>query len=211
MDRRGRGESGDAENYSALQEGRDVAAVVDWIGEPVNLLGHSYGATCCLEAALLTGKLHKLVLYEPGHRVPGSPELVSAELLARFEEQLERNDREGMLVAVFRDLLQVTAEQLAALRADPSWAGRVASAHTIVRESRAELEYDLDLHRFQTMRTPTLMVQGGDSLPAIVEITRTINAALPNSRLHVLPGQQHLAISSAPDEFVAAVTSFLLS
>src|SRR5687767_12504745 len=65
MDRRGRGESGDAADYSLVREFEDVAAVVDAIGGPVNLLGHSYGALCSLEAALRTSNLRKLILYEP--------------------------------------------------------------------------------------------------------------------------------------------------
>ena len=41
VDRRGRGDSGDSEDYSIEQEFEDVAAVVDSVREPVNLLGHS--------------------------------------------------------------------------------------------------------------------------------------------------------------------------
>src|SRR5437667_5494724 len=54
VDRRGRGGSGDAEDYSIEREFDDVAAVVDAIAEPVFLLGHSYGAVCALEASLRT-------------------------------------------------------------------------------------------------------------------------------------------------------------
>ena len=52
IDRRGRGESGDADDYTLEQEVEDVAAIVDSINEPVVLLGHSYGALVSLEAAL---------------------------------------------------------------------------------------------------------------------------------------------------------------
>src|SRR5918998_1211125 len=65
IDRRGRGGSGDAGSYTMEREFEDVATVVDSIGEPVNLLGHSYGALCALEAALLSRNIRKLVLYEP--------------------------------------------------------------------------------------------------------------------------------------------------
>src|SRR5690606_7278675 len=65
MDRRGRGASGDASEYHLLREAEDIAAVIEAIGEPVHLLGHSYGALCCLEAAPLTDKVSKLILYEP--------------------------------------------------------------------------------------------------------------------------------------------------
>jgi pimeloyl-ACP methyl ester carboxylesterase len=44
MDRRGRGASGDSADYAIAHEFDDVAALVDSIGEPVVLLGHSYGA-----------------------------------------------------------------------------------------------------------------------------------------------------------------------
>src|SRR5262245_32171992 len=50
VDRRGRGGSGDAPGYSITLEFDDIAAVIDALGEPALLLGHSYGAVCSLEA-----------------------------------------------------------------------------------------------------------------------------------------------------------------
>src|SRR5687768_3496627 len=43
MDRRGRGGSGDSPAYELQREAEDVAAVIDSIDKPVNVLGHSYG------------------------------------------------------------------------------------------------------------------------------------------------------------------------
>src|SRR5829696_4622459 len=71
IDRRGRGGSGDSDGYTMEREAEDVASVVDSIGEPVNLLGHSYGALLALEAALVAKNVRKLVLYEPGIEVAG--------------------------------------------------------------------------------------------------------------------------------------------
>jgi pimeloyl-ACP methyl ester carboxylesterase len=65
VDRRGRDESGDRAEYAIEREFEDVAAVVDSIDEPASLLGHSYGATVALGAALVARNLHRLVLYEP--------------------------------------------------------------------------------------------------------------------------------------------------
>lgn len=65
IQRRGRGNSGDGTDYSVQREGEDVAAVVDSIGQVAGLVGHSFGANCCLEASLLTTNLTRLVLYEP--------------------------------------------------------------------------------------------------------------------------------------------------
>lgn len=49
--RRGRGQTDATRSHSLEDEGRDVAAVVRAIGEPVFLLGHSYGAQVALAAA----------------------------------------------------------------------------------------------------------------------------------------------------------------
>jgi pimeloyl-ACP methyl ester carboxylesterase len=51
MDRRGRSDSGDAPAYALEREWEDIAAVVDAIGSPVDVVGHSFGGTCALEAA----------------------------------------------------------------------------------------------------------------------------------------------------------------
>ena len=45
VDRRGRGESGDAAEYAIEREFADVVAVVDSIAEPASVFGHSFGAT----------------------------------------------------------------------------------------------------------------------------------------------------------------------
>jgi pimeloyl-ACP methyl ester carboxylesterase len=73
VDRRGRGESGDAASYAIEREFEDVAALVEAIGQPVYLLGHSYGGICALEAARLTQHIRKLILYEPPITSPGIP------------------------------------------------------------------------------------------------------------------------------------------
>ena len=57
MDRRGRSHSGDADDYSIEREFEDIAAVVDAIGEPAFVIGHSYGAEITLGALLLTPRL----------------------------------------------------------------------------------------------------------------------------------------------------------
>ncbi len=41
IDRRGRGRSGDADVYALERECEDVAAVVEWAGDGVSVLGHS--------------------------------------------------------------------------------------------------------------------------------------------------------------------------
>jgi pimeloyl-ACP methyl ester carboxylesterase len=69
MDRRGRGSSGDADAYALSSEYADVAAVATALaseqGGPVDVVGHSIGATCVLGAAAGGAPFRRVVLYEP--------------------------------------------------------------------------------------------------------------------------------------------------
>jgi pimeloyl-ACP methyl ester carboxylesterase len=80
FDRRGRGKSGDAADYALEREYEDVVAVVESAGTEVNLLGHSHGGVCALEAALLSDRIRKLVLYEPPMGFLATPREVVQEL-----------------------------------------------------------------------------------------------------------------------------------
>jgi pimeloyl-ACP methyl ester carboxylesterase len=93
----------------------------------------------------------------------------------------------------------------------PAWQGRVAAAHTILREIYAlEQHAPLDPSDFESFRTRTLLLLGGDSPAYQKANTQALDAALPNSRIVVMPGQQHIAMNTAPDLFVREVLAFLM-
>src|SRR5918997_2923495 len=120
VDRRGRGGSGDSEGYAIEREFEDVAAVVDSLGEPAVLLGHSYGALVALEAALLTGNVRKLVLYDPGIEVEG--EVVSPpEVIGRLEAHLGAGDRDGVVATTMREIAGLPPETVEHMRSQPAW------------------------------------------------------------------------------------------
>ncbi len=96
VERRGRGESGDGPEYAIEREFEDVAAIIDAVGGEVNLLGHSYGGICSVEASLLTRNIHHLVLYEPPIPVPGVPIYVEG-IIDRLQALADEGDREGVL------------------------------------------------------------------------------------------------------------------
>ncbi|MDN5859135.1 MAG: alpha/beta hydrolase [Pseudonocardia sp.] len=208
MDRRGRGGSGDQAEYSLEAEAADVAAVVDAVaddtGGPVDVFGHSYGAHCVLEAMLLTDALRRAVLYEPAVIA-----ITPAGWLARAEGLLARGRREEVVVSLLRELAGVPAEQVERMRADPSWAGRVAAAHTVVRETRAEDAYRFDPARFAALRVPTLLLTGSETPSDLAASTAVLADGLPGARIVPLAGQGHVAMLTAPDLFVDAVLGFL--
>ena len=204
IDRRGRGESGDRADYTIEREFEDVAAVVDSIEEPASLFGHSYGATVALGAALVARNLHKLVLYEPAPGISG----VSSEDVERIDDLVARGEREEALVHAFR-LFGLTPAELEQLRASPTWSARVAAAHTVAREIRAEEAYRVDPERFRDFAAPTLLLLGEESPDWAREGTEQIRAIVPGARIAILRGQGHVAIMTAPELVADEVARFL--
>jgi pimeloyl-ACP methyl ester carboxylesterase len=211
IDRRGRGGSGsyDPATYRIEREFADVAAVVDAIGEPAHLLGHSFGALCSLEAALLTDRLRKLVLYEPPILIPDGEPLIPPEAVTKLEALLAAGDEEGVLLAFAREIVGVPEDVIAMWRAAPEWQASVEMAPTIVAEVRAVGDYVFDPARFRDLATPTLLLLGGESPPFFTVATEAVAAALPHDRLEVLPGQGHIAMDTVPELFLETVVGFL--
>jgi pimeloyl-ACP methyl ester carboxylesterase len=209
VDRRGRGGSGDAEGYAIEREFEDVAAAVDSLGEPVNLLGHSYGALVSLEAALLTEKVRRLVLYDPGIEVAGE-EIYAPKVIERLEALLEAGDRDGVVATTMREVAGLPPETVEHMRSQPTWQARVAAAHTIPRELRAVKAYGFDPGRFGGLGVSTLVLSGGDSPAALRKAAEAVAEALPDSRAFVMPGQGHAAMDTGTDLFTSEVLRFTM-
>lgn len=208
VDRRGRGESGEALDYAIEREFEDVAAVVDSIGEDVSLLGHSFGGICSLEAALLTSRLRKLILYEPPLPIPGVP-IYPHGMIDQLYALLDAGDRSGVITTFMREIVRMPPHELELFQSSPAFSARVAAAHTLPRELRAHEAYRFEPERFNKLNVPTLLLLGGDSPSFFKAAVEALHAALPDSRVVVLPGQQHIAIDTAPDLFVREVLAFL--
>ena len=212
IDRRGRGASGDAPRYAIEREFEDVAAVAEALadasGGPVDVLGHSYGGRCALGAALLTGAIRRVVCYEGAPTPPGSsyhPPGVEA----RIRERLDAGDRDGALATFLREVVGMSAADLAAYRADPIWPVRAAAAGTILRELEAEADPAASLDRLGAVRQPVLQLLGGDSLPVFREATEALDRRLTDGRIVVIEGARHAAHHTHPAAVVEAVTTFL--
>jgi len=205
IDRRGRGRSGDADDYALEREYEDVAAVVEWAGGGVNLLGHSHGGVCALEAALLTDGVRKLILYEPPMGFLATP----ANVVRRLEELLEAGEREEVLILFLHEVAGLPSDQIELMRSLPAWEARLAAADTIPREERANREYTFDSGRFRQLRVPTLFLLGGDSPEFFHAAGEAVHAALPDCRVVVMQGQRHAAMDTGTELFTTEVLTFL--
>jgi pimeloyl-ACP methyl ester carboxylesterase len=205
VDRRGRGRSGDANDYALEREFEDVVAVVESTGEAVDVLGHSYGGICALEAALLTDRIRRLVLYEPPMGFLASPPHVVEQL----QTLLEGGRRDELLAFFMQEVAGLPTDQVELMRSLPAWGARLDAADTIPREERASREYVFDRDRFRDLNVPTLFLQGGDSPDPFKAAGEALHAALPNCRVAVMPGQRHAAMDTGTDLFTSEVLSFL--
>ena len=206
-DRRGSGASGDGPAYAIEREIEDIVAVVDGIGGPVDLLGHSYGAICSLEAAASAKKLRRLVLYEPP--IPMGKPLTPPGVIDRLQALLDAGDRDGVVATFMSEVPRLPPAQLEKLRAQPAWQARVRAASVIPRELRANDAYELSPARVRGIQAPVLLLLGGASPPFFRSALERVQAAVPRSELVVLPGQQHVAMDTAPELFAREVIAFL--
>ncbi len=203
MDRRGRGRSGDTLPYTIEREFEDVAAVVNAIGSGVNLFGHSFGGLCVLEAARLSPHVRRLIAYEP------APVPAARQITARLQALLDAGERETAIATFLQEIVEMPAHEIELLRASPAFPAMLDAAHTIPRELRAEEAYRLESARFRHLRRPILLLAGGDSPPASRAVLEAWHAALPDSQVAVLPGQQHIAHYTAPELLARQIVSFL--
>jgi pimeloyl-ACP methyl ester carboxylesterase len=214
MVRRGRGESDDAgADYSLEREVEDVVALIDSTDGPVSLLGHSHGAILALEAALRrTDRVRRLVLYEGHIPLPEGIQLFPAEAVADIRSRLDAGDEEGALITFYRDVVSLTPEEIEMIRSLPQYPALVAMAPTIPREAQAEDGWfsDFDPTRVSGFGTPTLILVGGDSPAFEKAAAEALQAALPDGRVVVLPGQGHVAHRTAPELFAREVMQFLV-
>jgi pimeloyl-ACP methyl ester carboxylesterase len=202
--RRGRGETSGTQGHSVQDEVQDVVAVLRRIGEPVFLLGHSYGAICSLNAAAqYPDGVRKLVLYEH----PGV-DLLPADRVAGLEPFAAREDWDGMVEA-FMGILHVPPEEIAEIKTTPFWDVWTQDAETMIIELRALVKHDFSVERFRSLSIPVQLMIGSES-PRELYLTDALAAVLPDARIATLEGTAHEGMTMVPEQFVAKVSEFLL-
>ena len=199
IDRRGRGQSGDADEYALKRELEDILALIDAIGAPVFLLGHSFGALLALEVAHRTTALRGLIVYEPPSGVT-ELRLHPSELWSLLEDGNEEQ--------AIKRFLQTVAGG-ANIEEWTMWPDDVVdpqNAYTVAREVQAAKSYKLN----PNLKTParTRLLVGEQTHELLKESTAAVDAVLSNSSLHTFEGQGHGALINAPQRFTEEVTQF---
>jgi pimeloyl-ACP methyl ester carboxylesterase len=209
LDRRGRGDSGEGESYRIEREFEDVAAVVSEAGAghdgPVFLLGHSYGGLLAAGAAPLVDRLTRLILYEPAM----GGVLAAPDVTDRWQRLTEDGRREQMVDEFLREVGGYSEAEIEDMRRTPVWDARLAIAHTVPRELRAENAFRIHRRALGRLPMPVLMLVGTRSPEWARRSTEAYAAALSDVRVHELEGHGHGAATSGPDLLAAEIRDFL--
>ena len=191
-DRRGRGGSTDTVPYAPQREVEDVAALIDEVGGPVCLYGHSSGAALALEAAVkLREHVRKLAIYEAPYALDGNAREAAKEYSILLKNLL-KSGRNADAVALFIKLVGVSDKQIQAIRRLPMWRGLEAMAPTLAYDSDVLGEgHSLPTRLLSRVTSPTLVMHGGAGTPSMRDTAQAISKAVPNAQLRTLAGQTH--------------------
>ena len=207
-DRRGRGDSGDTQPYTADREIEDIEALIVQAGSAAYLYGLSSGGCLALNAAAQLGpKVSKLAIYE----VPYSDDPAFQQAWTQYLEQLAHalaDNRRGDAVAAFVRFVGMPAEQVEAMRQAPFWPGMEAIAPTLAYDHAGVMGQDpsVPVKRAAQVDAPALVIYGTASPPWMAETARTLSHAFPHAELRALDGQDH---NVDPAVLAPVLTAFL--
>ncbi|EMA45199.1 alpha/beta fold hydrolase [Halococcus saccharolyticus] len=204
-DRRGRGDSGDDDEYSLQKEVEDACAVIDAVDGDPGLFGHSFGGLQAIEAAR-SAPIESVVAYEPAYLV--GEYRARADLAAEMQTRLDEGQHREAMKLHLREVLHGgdIDDFHGWLDEWPLWPACVENVENTVRMDRA-----LEQHRLPDtldVDVPVLLLTGTEGPSHLRESVRSVDAALPTSRLVEFDGLGHSGPTEAPDRITAAVRAF---
>ena len=178
-----------------------VGQVVDAVGEPVHVVGHSWGAQLAL-AAVLAKRIKPLsvVCFEanPIYAQPsdGAFSWLSdiEAMVGRFEMALEAGNPEAASIII--DFYSRPGTFLA--MPENVRAFCCATAATNLRDWRSAATFTPSFTAFAAVDVPFTLVRGGETPAPIIDVTRQLAANIPNAIERVVVGADHFLISTHP-------------
>lgn len=201
-------------NYTRATHTADLVGFLQALNiEKANLIGHSYGASIALSAALDHPELvGSLILGEPSP----FPDLFQKEELSFLSEQkagfeaamkLAQNGNEEAAVRHF--LKVIVGIDALPLLPEERRSAVLANADTLLPMLRTYYDSAIDREQLNNLNIPTLLVTGELS-PRIARLSNeTINRNLPNSKIAILKCASHGLQIENSEGFNQLVSDFL--
>lgn len=204
--RRGKGYSGDALEYSYDREYEDVVAVLDAVGPPRLLFGHSSGAICALGAALIA-EVEKLVIVEPP--LPLEEPSIAPKHRSAVRAALDRGDAEAAVLLALRHALRLEPAAIDALHSRSDWPSLLQRGIAWLRELDEINRLPADVERYRAIDAPTLLIYGTATQRRRRTAVATLAEAMPNAKLIGFTRHGHDVANTAAEDVAPAVAAFL--
>lgn len=193
-DRRGRGDSGDNQQYSVDREIEDLHAVIAQAGQEILLFGQSSGAVLALQAAARLPDVKRLAIYEAPFVVDGTRPPTGPEYYEQLTSMIAAGKR-GSAVKLFLQRVGLPTPVIAVMRITPLWPKLKSLAPTLPYDALVTVEYQqgkpLTHEDWAGAEQRTLVLAGGNSKPWMQNGMKAIANALPNAEHRVLDRQTH--------------------
>jgi pimeloyl-ACP methyl ester carboxylesterase len=197
-----RGDSGDTQPYAVEREVEDIGALIAEAGGKASVYGHSSGAVLALHAARVL-PITKLVLHEPSFALDSEEERRTSREYGENLKAILAEGRRGDAVALFMTTVGMPEEMVEGMRGEPWWAGMEAVAPTLLYNSEVMGDISrggtIPTHLLGAVTSPALVLCGGASPGWMIDVGRQTSDGLPNGRLGVIEGQEHVV----PPEILA--------
>jgi pimeloyl-ACP methyl ester carboxylesterase len=216
-DRRGRGDSGDANPYAIEREIDDLAAMISAAGGHAHVWGLSSGAVLALGAAAAGLPIRKLAVQEPPLVVDPADRRPPSDLLQRLTALINADQRAAAVRYFMVDGMGAPAFVPTLLRLMPGvWKALTAVAHTLPYDAALLHGYQegrpLPTGQWASVTIPVLVMCGASKeSPAFLQhAAEAVAAALPDGQLAQRPGLGHTKALNAA-AIAATLTEFLTS
>jgi len=195
-DRRGRGDSGDAQPYAVEREIEDLQAMIDAAGGSAYVWGLSSGAVLALQAAASGASITKLALHEPPFVVDAADRRPPEHFAAHLAELIADNRRAEAVKYFMTQVMGAPAFVVGLMRIMPGvWSKMKAIAHTLPYDAALLDGYmdgkPLPAGQWSAVTMPTAVLEGTESPLLLRRGAQALANALPNARLLSEKGLGH--------------------
>lgn len=206
----------DDKPFSRDVQDDDLVAILQALGEPVNLVGLSNGGPVVLRAALRTPDLvQSVVVYEPNLAdvLVGTDEGMAAldqfgAALGDTSAAVEAGDNEDAARELVEAIYALPEGGFDTL--DPVQKAMVLdNAHTMPMMWNAPDPTPLTCADLGKITVPVLVIYGAETLPLWQLASRTVAECVPNAQLATIKGVGHIGPVTAKDAFVKLVFDFV--
>jgi len=201
--------AGDADMSHEL---RVLEAVARRVPGPVHLVGHSFGGTVALAAAL-SGRLQvsSLALFEANplallhHHGHGELHAATRRMSAAFEQAVSsgEHDAPGRII----DFWGGAGSFATMPPAVQDYCRQSAPANVL--DWHTDFGYDFSGAELARLGLPVLLVRGAQANPAMVAMTQVLATHLPQVQPAVVAGASHFLISTHPQDCAALLAAHL--